>query len=147
MCGETKVYQMGLPMTAEALRKWPEDIQRQYLQGIVDTYAVGPKAIGQMLGYTSSGSAYMLFKRLEVKYGLRPTKESVDRFFTEFCKRDPAEVDTQPTAKVETPEMLITNLRLNLEGPFSSQAVAVALSRLIPEGHTCTISIEVAATE
>lgn len=141
--GEVKTYQLNAPITAEALRKMPQDIQRQYFQNIVDKYNVGPKAVGQMLGYTSSGAAYMLFKRLGIKYGLRPSSENVERFFSEFCGREPI----QETEIEELAVMTTSSFSVCLSGKYSADSVLAALGANIPTGQACRITIEVALLE
>lgn len=140
LSGEVKTYQLNAPITAVALRKMPKDIQRQYFQNIVDTYNVGPNAVGQMLGYSSTGTAYTLFKRLGIKYRLRPSNEDVERFFTEFCKRPPI----QESAIPELGAMATSSFSLCLSGKYSAESVLVALGANIPTGQSCKINIEVA---
>lgn len=74
LSGPVKTYQMDEPTTAAVLRTWPAEIQKQYLQGLVNRYNVGPRAIGQMLGYSSRGTAYTIFKKLGIKYPSCPKK-------------------------------------------------------------------------
>lgn len=141
--GEVKTYHLNAPITADALRKMPQDIQRQYIQNIVDKYNVGPRAVGQMLGYTGSGSAYTLFKKLGIKYDLRPGKADTERFFSEFCKREA--IQENAAAALET--MTASSFSVCLNGKYSPDSVLAVLGANIPAGQACKIMIEVALLE
>lgn len=131
LSGPVKTYQLNEPTTAAVFRTWPAEIQKQYLQGLVERYSVGPRAIGQMLGYSSSGTAYALFKKLGIKYPPRPKAEDAERFLSEFCGNSP-----EP--------MTATSFSVCLSGAFAPETVLAVLKRNIPAGQECRITVEVA---
>lgn len=146
MAGEVQTYRLNRPMGYAELGRLPRDIQRQYLQNIVDTYRVNASAVGRMLGYTGRGSVHTLFKRLGVRQAENASRENERRFLKEFCKTAPetAKLDiNQPV----TAAPAVTSLRLCLEGGFSVKAVADTLKPMILEGQNCKIIVKVALLE
>ena len=50
MNGEEKTYRLGAPMTYQEFRRMPEDLQRQYITGLLEKYDVTDRMIAEMLG-------------------------------------------------------------------------------------------------
>ena len=50
MNGECKVYRLKEPVGWEEFNSWPDDIQKQYLQQLMENYGVGTRDLAGMFG-------------------------------------------------------------------------------------------------
>lgn len=66
MNGECASYQLGRPVAKDELYSWPADIQREYLQQLVDKYHPEQSSIAAMLG-CSAPTVCKLMQKLGVR--------------------------------------------------------------------------------
>jgi len=74
MNGPVSTYNLSQPMSWAELKNMPEDLQRQYLDGLAESYGVTDSALADMLG-VSYCTVYKLSKSLNRKPNARMTAE------------------------------------------------------------------------
>ena len=75
-----RTYTMNFPHTKKELNKWPEDMQREYIKGIIDCYHPSNKDLGRMLG-TGETTACTYVHKLGLSNKMKPTFEQQQAFF------------------------------------------------------------------
>ena len=60
LSGPCTTYDMGRPMSYQDLVKMPEDLQRLYLQGVMDKFHPTQKALGDLFGVSKNIIAYKM---------------------------------------------------------------------------------------
>lgn len=102
MNGEVKTYPMDKPVTWKEFKTWPDDIRREYLEGLQDKFGAGVIPIGGMMG-VSGQSVNVERKRLGVKKapGGHTPPEKVKAWHDFILNAIPK---TTPTPEQKTPE-------------------------------------------
>lgn len=93
-----QTYTMNEPHTKRELNTWPEDMQREYIKGIIDCYHPSNKDLGLMLG-TSETTACTYIHKLGLSNRIKPTLGQQIDFHT-FCNPEP-EHTPEPETKPE----------------------------------------------
>ena len=147
MSGETYSFTPDRPMEYEKFKTLPKKIQLEYLQGIVDKYTVGYRAVSMMF-CISPQALYQVFKKLGVK-GIsgQATKENIDIFLSEFCS-----IDTQwdvedysaynESVYKERSDIVISAPPIGIT-PEITGALHKVLADFLPVGSKVSINIEI----
>ena len=69
--GPVTSYDMGKPMSYEQLIMMPEDLQRLYLQGLMDKFHPSQRALAELFGCSKNRIAYRMRE-----FGIKPAGES-----------------------------------------------------------------------
>jgi hypothetical protein len=102
LSGPVITYNMDLPHTIKELRCWPKDLQRQYMQKLIDRYHPTNKALAEMLGY---GSVTPVIQYVRHELGLsnekQPTKDDRQDFIDFLLGVKDEEESTEDTTDPE----------------------------------------------
>lgn len=103
MNGEIETYNLNAPVAWKTLRKWPEDIQKQYFQTIDEKYRPNAAMYAEMLG-VAENTVYKHRYWLQLPFGrggLKPDKKAWSDFI------NPPKKTAEPeTEKPEKPNVL-----------------------------------------
>lgn len=102
MNGEIETYNLNAPVAWRTLRKWPEDIQRQYFQTIDEKYGPTAAMYAEMLGVAENtvyNHRYWLQLPLGQRGSLKPDKKAWSDFIN-----PPKKTPEPKTEKTEKPE-------------------------------------------
>ena len=89
-----QAYTMNEPHTKKELNTWPEDLQREYIKGIIDQFHPSNKDLGLMLG-TAETTTCMYVRKLGLKNPIRPTPGERENFirFRKATKDQSSQLD------------------------------------------------------
>lgn len=161
--GEVKQYNLNEPMTWEAFKAMPQDLQVQYVKGLNSRFGVGMKAVGEELFLQSGNIVRYHFKRHGVKcdvVGSRRSRE-MRRIWEAWLGRkaqdvpeEPWQMDSEspnvdePVEQVEPAEDVERDFGMAAFtaewcGEFDAAAFMVQLSKLPIPGGRVRIRLEV----
>ena len=147
MNGPVSTYNLSRPMRWETLKTMPEDLQRQYLDGLVETYGATDGALAQMLGVS-----HVTVNKLSHELGRMPPRRmsavqllAWDRFLQGDEENVPTEEpEIQVTESVKryaprerVPAVEFDNGTLTLSG--AKGAVLQKLFEVLPEQVEVTV--------
>lgn len=102
MNGEIETYNLNAPVAWRTLRKWPEDIQRQYFQTIDEKYGPTAAMYAEMLGVAENtvyNHRYWLQLPLGQRGSLKPDKKAWSDFINPPKKTPEPEPEPEKTEK------------------------------------------------
>ena len=145
LSGPVITYNMDQPHTMHELMSWPKDLQRQYMQKLIDRYHPTNKALAEMLGYASVMPIIQYVKHdLGLNNEKRPTKDD-RQDFTDFLLgvKDEETIiedttDPDPTQQVTAPEIHLT---LTYRGVALPELVKILLTDPLLQSCTGTYDI------
>lgn len=137
--GPVHSYNLNEPMTYEAFRALPETIRAEYLQGLVDKYAIGPNALAKYFGRSGPTMSAMC-RKLGVKVGGHASHKATAAFLEKF---KPAEEKSVTPPVEQNPEMALQNMSICFAGAYSPEAIAQRLNVLLPVGQSVKIRVEI----
>lgn len=100
MNGSAATYHMDAPVTWEAFKTWPEDIQAEYIERLRDRYQVNGTHIANMMHTTPAALASWRHGH-GVEFGRRGPKKPGPEW-AEFCAR-PYQWDGKPAEREQSP--------------------------------------------
>lgn len=104
MNGEIETYNLNAPVTWRTLRKWPEDIQKQYFQTIDEKYGPTAAMYAEMLG-VAANTVYNHRYWLQIPLGQRGKLKPDEKAWSDFI--DPPKKTPEPEPKKpEKPNVL-----------------------------------------
>lgn len=108
MNGEVNVYRLNEPVKWPEFKKWPEDIQRQYLLLLREKFVVDDEDLGEMFG-VARPTVSALKRKLGIsgkRGGRKPPLRKAEwyAFLGWPVEKTPAAVEKTPAAVEETPE-------------------------------------------
>lgn len=116
MNGEIETYNLNAPVAWRTLRKWPEDIQRQYFQTIDEKYGPTAAMYAEMLGVAENtvyNHRYWLQLPLGQRGSLKPDKKAWSDFINPPKKTPEPETETE---KTEKPKAATPIVRMDKDG-------------------------------
>ena len=78
--GSVNKYDMGKPITWQAFKAMPEDLQKMYLQGVIDKFHPSAERLGELFGKTGSTIKYWLDKLGVKPAGVRGGNTKISGF-------------------------------------------------------------------
>lgn len=104
MNGEIETYNLNAPVAWKTLRKWPEDIQRQYFQTIDEKYGPTAAMYAEMFG-VSEKSVYNLRYWLQCPLGQKGRSKPDMKAWSDFINPPKKTPEPEPE-EIEKPEAL-----------------------------------------
>ena len=107
-----QTYTMNVPHTKKELNKWPEDMQREYIKGIIDKYNPSNKDLGIMLGIAETTACTYVHK-LGLRNTMKPTfnqQQSFLAFRNPMPEPDPIPAEEPAPVPAEEPETTVVML-------------------------------------
>lgn len=114
MNGEIETYKLNAPVAWKTLRKWPEDIQKQYFQTIDEKYSPTAAMYSQMFG-VSEKSVYNLRYWLQFPLGQKGRSKPDMKAWSDFIN-PPKKTPEPETEKTEKPEASAPIVRMDKDG-------------------------------
>lgn len=152
MNGEVTTYTMNRPITKAELYRWPTEIQREYLQGLVDKFHPEQAYLATMLGVSKPVVCRML-KDLGVttdrrgpNTGTPMDKDGWKRFIggeepQEKPEIQPVEVKTEPEITVAPPPIPVATKEERPTVKCDLHNIALLLQSLAGTGAKLTIEV------
>lgn len=82
--GEVSTYDMGVPMAWKTYKKMPDDLKRQYMNGLIDRYHPSGNQLAAMMGCTNVTIGVEI-KRLGLKHKMPAQGQHVNQTAEEFA--------------------------------------------------------------
>ena len=114
MNGEIETYNLNAPVAWRTLRKWPEDIQRQYFQTIDEKYGPTAAMYAEMLG-VSENTVYNHRYWLQLPLGQRGRLKPDMKARSDFIN-PPKKTPEPETEKPEKPKAATPIVRMDKDG-------------------------------
>lgn len=145
MNGPNYKIKLNEPMTWEAFKAVPKDLQETYVQNILNKYAVGPAAFAKMFGISTQYCGTYLHE-LGIRFAGRANPKETARFLSDYSSAPKAE---EPKAEEAPPadkkNTTLERIALTFSGAFSPEEIAQRLSGFFLPGQEVTVSVEVIA--
>lgn len=158
-CGAIMVYNLGKPMMWQEFKEMPSDMQKEYIESLIQKYSVTASDLARMFGCRPSSVTRLCREPeidIEFKAGKRMTAEQRVRF-GEFLSCvgdglmcDPEHVDVEKAPEsivVESEEpkrsMAMSEFSIQFSGPFNPEMFYNSIRHIIPSGTDVEIEVEV----
>lgn len=157
-CGDVTVYNLGKPMMWQEFKEMPADMQKEYIESLIQKYSVTASDLARMFGCRPS-SVTRLCKEpeidIEFKAGKRMTAEQRVRFgeflscvgdvipnpiLAESEDAEPANEDVKEESKRT---MAMSEFSIQFSGPFNPEMFYNSIRHIIPSGTDVEIEVEV----
>lgn len=157
-CGAIMVYNLGKPMMWQEFKEMPSDMQKEYIESLIQKYSVTASDLARMFGCRAV-TVTKLCKSpeidIEFKAGKRMTAEQRVRF-GEFLScvgsvvEDPV-VDADEEEKMTDEDveedtkrtMEMNEFSIQFSGPFNPEMFYNSIRHIIPSGVDVEIEVEV----
>lgn len=154
-CGEVMSYQMDEPMTWSQFKKLPVDIQKMYIQGMVDKYGATGRDLGAMFGCTSTTVTKHCGQELDIKFspGHRMNMDqrrafeqmlrgkSTNAEVSEYERTTADHVAPPDPPKSEPSGMVMDGVTLHFRGKFDKSMLYNSLVSIIPSGTMVDVTL------
>ncbi len=149
--GEVNTYRLTKPMSWAEFKAYPEDLQKEYLSSLVNTYGANLTTLGAMFGITAATVKEFVDKRgydFGFKAGHRMTaeqRESWQKFLgvnnTEsnnmivepLSQREQEPIVYNTTEERDIPPMSMTQFSFTFQGKIDTSAIANSILQLLGE--------------
>ena len=133
MNGPVKTYNLKQPMRWIEFTSMPEDLQKQYLTGLIATYSATNRMLGAMMGVTGATvyqrQKYLGIPPVRTRHTTVVTRAERDRAWEAFCTGATVEPVEEAPAP-EEPEkdqdryLDLTGFNAEFTGPFNPESLA-----------------------
>ena len=151
MNGPVKTYNLNQPMRWIEFTSMPEDLQKQYLTGLIATYSATNRMLGAMMGVTGATvyqrQKYLGIPPVRTRHTTVVTRAERDRVWEAFCTGATVEPVEEAPAH-EEPEkdqnryLGLTGFNAEFTGPFNPESLASWLAAF-PIHGTPSVKIRV----
>ena len=151
MNGPVKTYNLNQPMRWTEFITMPEDLQKQYLTGLIATYSATNRMLGAMMGVTGATvyqrQKYLGIPPVRTRHTTVVTRAERDRVWEAFCTGATVE-PVEETPAPEEPEkdqnryLDLTSFNAEFTGPFNPESLASWLAAF-PIHGTPSVKIRV----
>lgn len=151
MNGPVKTYNLNQPMRWIEFTSMPEDLQKQYLTGLIETYRATNRMLGAMLGVSAptvcKRQNYLGIPPVRTRHTTPVTRAERDRAWEAFCTG----VTVEPVEEAPAPEepekdqnryLDLTSFNAEFTGPFNPESLASWLAAF-PIHGTPSVKIRV----
>lgn len=126
-CGQVEKFSINMPMNIDRYNELPKDLQKEYLERLINTFSMNKAIIAKMLG-VSPASVTTIMKIAGVKVTTKPGRvsEKIYNTWNQFFSRDEAfshlihkkEEKTAPTKEVEIkrPVIISSTIQITASG-------------------------------
>jgi len=149
-CGEIMTYQIGKPMKWDKFKQMPQNIQKEYLQGLIHQYSTTAVDLARMFGVSPQTVIRFCSNPemgIEFSRGKRMSREEQDNFEKFVSGNDNAITDTgasldNPPVVLETSkDMNMTEFSLCFEGVFNPEMVMNSIIAMLSSDAVVKLEI------
>lgn len=142
-CGSVMSYQLGRPMSWNQFKLLPQDIQKIYIDDLMEKFCPTATDISKVFGATAHTVTKYLGDRFGIKFspGKKMPKDRADDFATFLygTKTDDTPEETLPEVCVGT--MSMTEFSLSFSGKLDPRMIHNSITSMLPEGKNVKIEI------
>lgn len=156
--GEVNTYRLTKPMTWAEFKAYPEDLQKEYLSNLVNTYGANLTTLGAMFGTSAATVKEFVEKRgydFGFKVGHRMTTEQRESWqkFLSGNDADDNGMTSEPSTPAQepivcnipeendTPPMSMTQFSLTFQGKIDTAAIANSILQLLGENSCGKVEV------
>lgn len=138
-CSES-VCNLNKPIDYKDFKKLSASTQKQYLEGLIHKYSVGPYVICHAMNCSGTAIA-AICKSLNIKTPKYTSKALSDKFIKQFAGKPRSECKQ----KKEPVTMQICTREVSIKGAYNASSILPFLTDLFPAGQNAKVTILVEA--
>lgn len=162
-CGDVVSYQLGMPIEWSQFKLLPDDIQKIYLDGLIEKFHPTASDLSKVFGATATTVSGYLRRKFDIRFspGKQMPKDRVADF-KRFLSGEPEDEDgegmspeamqasdsskialgeKQNCTQIRNSNLSITEFSLSFSGNFDAKNIHNSIASIVPEGTDVEITI------